>query len=374
MMTPAPKSILIVNIRLIGDVILTTPLIGLLHEAYPEAAIDLLVDRGTGEYLERDPRVRKVLYREKGKRGGGYLGTIFRSYDLAINLNASDRGNLAVLLAGKRMRVGFYDGNAPGKDFWKKLLLERALLLPTETHTARTCALIAETLGISAGRLEVKVCWNADDEAKVLGLLAGRGVSGRFFVVHPFARWIYKYWRSERFAELSDAVHERYGLTPVWSCSPSPAEKEELLRLAGLCKTRPVLVEGELNLSQLTFLLSRASLYLGLDTAISHLAASVGVPMVALYGPTFTKRWFPWNNKGGIDQRWGTPAEPGSGHCIVVQKEMPCVPCGLAGCDDTGQKESPCLIAVTLDEVLEAVRLLEPLFAEEAAPNISPEE
>lgn len=360
MLSPAPKSILIVNIRLIGDVILTTPLIGLLREAYPEATIDLLVQRGTGEFLEKDPRVRRVLYRVPGKRGGGYLGAIFRRYDLALNLNASDRGNLAVLLAGRRLRVGFYDGTDGRKDFWKKLLLERALRLPTKTHTVRTCALIAAELGIEARRLEVRVCWSAEDERRVLALIGERCGSGRFFVLHPFARWVYKYWRGERFAELSDAVAARYALTPVWTCSPDPGEIAELRRLAGLCARPPVLVTGELDLSQMTCLLSRASLYLGLDTAVSHLAASVGAPMVALYGPTFTERWFPWDNGAQLEQGWHTPDRPGGGNCLVVQKEMPCVPCGLAGCDDSGLKESPCLAAITVDEVLAAVRSLEP--------------
>ena len=67
---------LIINIRLIGDVILTTPLIGLLKEAYPDAAIDLLVNRGTGEFLEKDPRVRGVIYSNgDAQSGGGRTGS-----------------------------------------------------------------------------------------------------------------------------------------------------------------------------------------------------------------------------------------------------------------------------------------------------------
>ena len=87
-MNPIPNTILIVNIRLIGDVILTTPLIGLLKDAYPEAAIDLLVNRGTGEFLEKDPRVRKVIYSNNreisaARKRNRYLMDIFCRYDMA---------------------------------------------------------------------------------------------------------------------------------------------------------------------------------------------------------------------------------------------------------------------------------------------------
>ena len=97
--SPPPRSILVACIRLIGDVILSTPLVGLLKSAYPETEIDYLVNRGTGEFLEKDPRIRRVLYtrnREARKPVGspepGYFRKIFGRYDMAITLNASDRG------------------------------------------------------------------------------------------------------------------------------------------------------------------------------------------------------------------------------------------------------------------------------------------
>lgn len=356
-MTNLPESILIVCIRLIGDVILTTPLVGLLKEAYPDAAIDILVRKGTGEFLEKDPRVRRVLYSEKG--GRGYFRQIFLRYDLAINMNASDRGNLAVLFAGRRQRVGFYQGGAFWKDVWKRAFLTHALEFPENIPVARYCELVAQSLEIPVGSLTVKVFWDEADEARVVDLLRRRNCNGPFFVVHPFARWIYKYWKFDRFAAVSDAITDRYGLQPVWTSSPSAEEKALLADTARLCRNRPVLLSGELTLNQMTCLLRRATFYLGLDTAVTHLAASTGVPMVALYGPTFTSRWFPWHNAGDPGQ--SCPETRGvlrRGNIVVLQKDMDCVPCGKAGCDDSGEFESPCLIEIGIDEVLTAVDLL----------------
>ena len=359
---PNPQSILVVCIRLIGDVILSTPLVGLLKDAYPEAAIDMLVNRGTGEFLEKDPRVRRVLYarnREAPGPGeppaGGYLGAIFRKYDLAINMNASDRGTISVLLAGTRARVGFYSGVSVWKELWKKLFLTHPVPFPFAIHVARIGELAAKALGIPVSRLEAKIFWDDGDESAVDAALRREGISGPFFVVHPFARWRYKYWEPERFAEVSDTVAERFGLTPVWTSSPDPREKELLRETAYLCLRRPTALAGEFTLNQMTCLLSKASLYIGLDTAVSHLAATTGVPMVVLFGPTIAERWSPWNNEGPVVQQCPLPrGTQRQGGMVLIQKDWPCVPCGKAGCDDRGG-ESRCMTAIEVAEVLDAV-------------------
>lgn len=359
-MTQAPKAILISNIRLIGDVILTTPLIGLLKDAYPLAAIDLLVNRGTGEFLEKDPRVRRVIYSDGGETGtqgrkNGYLTTIFRRYDLAINMNASDRGSIAVLLASRYWRVGLYYGNQFWKDVWKRLFFSHPIPYPFPIHYARLCQVVAEKLGLTVSRLEAKVFWDALDEATVDSILSARAVKGDYFVIHPFARWRYKYWQAGKFAAVSDTIAERYGLLPVWTSSPAAEERQALAAAADLCRIRPAQIPGDLNLNQMTCLLSRSALYVGLDTAVSHLAATTGIPMVALYGPTHTDWWSPWNNAGPVAQQCPLPrGKQRTGSIIVIQRDMPCVPCGQAGCSGNGI-EPPCMLGIEVSEVLDAV-------------------
>lgn len=358
-MTIAPSTILIANIRLIGDVILTTPLIGLLKEVWPEAAIDMLVNGGTGEFLEKDPRVRTVFYVNKASGKNRYLHLIFRRYDLAINMNASDRGNIAVVLAGKRIRLGFYNSGRFWKNLWQRLLLSSPLSLPDDIPVARYCQIVAQALRIPHNNLTVEIFWDKADEARVSTMLAEQGVKGHFFVLHPFARWIYKFWDFEKFATVSDYIFERHGLQPIWTSSPSTQEKEQLRAAAGMCRHKPVMIEGELTLNQITYLIRQADFYLGLDTAISHLAASTGTPMVALYGPTFTSRWFPWYNDGSANQECpSTGAVLRLGNIVVVRKELECVPCGKAGCDDSGRFASPCIQTISVDEVVAAVDTL----------------
>ena len=363
--SPPPRSILVVCIRLIGDVILATPLVGLLKSAYPAAEIDFLVHRGTGEFLEKDPRIRTVHYtrnREGGSTTGGpepgYYLRIFRRYDMAINLNASDRGAFAVILAGRKTRVGFHPGGKRFRDAWKRLGMTHPIPYPFTIHVARMNQLAAEAIGIPVRRLEAKVFWDMEDEARVDDLLRREGVSRPFFAVHPFARWRYKYWLPDRFAKVSDAIVEEYGLRPVWSSSPDPGEMRLLRDAAGLCRFPPALSAGELTLNGMTCLLSRASLYVGLDTAVSHLAATTGVPMVVLFGPTIAERWSPWDNDGPVAQQCPLPrGTQRTRRMILIQKDWECVPCGRAGCDGKGG-ESRCITEIGVDAVLRAVREL----------------
>ncbi len=361
----SPRSILVVCIRLIGDVILSTPLVGLLKSAYPDAEIDMLVNRGTGEFLEKDPRVRTVLYtrnREARKPVGnpepGYFLKIFGRYDMAITLNASDRGNLTVLIAGRRSRIGFYQELGVLKTGWRKLFLTHPILFPGMIHVARVGQIVAEAIAIPVPRLEAKVFWDLEDERKREEFLRREGIAGPFFVIHPFARWGYKYWVADRFAKVSDEIAGEYGLRPVWTSSPDPEEVRRLREAAGLCRIRPALCAGEFTLNQMTCLLSRAALYVGLDTAVSHLAATTGIPMVVLFGPTIAERWSPWNNEGPVEQQ--CPQARGvqrAGRMILIQKDWDCVPCGKAGCDGKGG-ESRCLMEIQVPEVLDAVREL----------------
>jgi len=359
----APKTVLICTLRLIGDAILTTPLIRIIKDTYPDAAIDILAHSKVGDFFGKDPRVRQVINADyfdvdqnrHHKSGRSYMWPLFRKYDLAINMNNADRGSYSILFASNRYRVGFHHHERKG-DFWKRMLFSHPIVMRHRTlHRARLCQLIAEEIGISVDHLECRVFWDQDDERAVAEYLQEHGVSGSYFVVHPFARGVHKCWSLEHFAAVSDAVAERYGFTPVWSSSPVPGETVQLAAVAQLCRFKPVMVPGVFSINQMAYLLTRAALYIGLDTAISHLAATVNTPLVALYGPTLGSLWYPWNNQLPIREQ---PEEVRGtfrlGDTIVIQKNYDCVPCGQLGCDNAGGM-SRCLVDISVDEVLVAV-------------------
>jgi len=362
-----PHTILIINIRLIGDVVLSTPLLDILASAYPDAKIDFLVNRGTGEFLEKDPRVRRVYYSEKWQRGASlfsnnYLAGLFRKYDMALSLNASDRACLAAVVAGRRTRVGYYDARKKTGTLWRRFLMNPALPYCEDLHVVMRCREVAEAVGLASDRLRVRLYWDSADEGTVSGMLAANDVRSDFFVVHPFARWRYKYWDIERFIELSDLVARSRGLVPVWTSSPDPEEVGLLTAAAQRCATPPLVVPGTLSLNQMACLIDRATLYLGLDTAISHIAASIGTPMVALYGPTEMWRWHPWDNESSLADSGTTElsrATYRSGHIVAMQAGCDHYPCIRPHCYGEGL-ENPCMMMLSVTDVFQEINGLLP--------------
>lgn len=131
------------------------------------------------------------------------------------------------------------------------------------------------------------------------------------------------------------------GWPVVISAAPDPAElalveaiQTELVRLeAPLAHS----LAGQLSLKELAALTAQARLFIGVDSAPMHMAAAVGTPVVALFGPSGEHQWGPW----GVPMR------------IVSSTQHPCRPCGIDGCG--GGKVSDCLISLSVDEVWRAV-------------------
>lgn len=363
-MIVAPDSVLLVNTRLIGDVILATPLVQILKDSFPDVVIDFLVNRGTGEFLEKDPRIRKVIYSDKWKRsssglGSSYLVKLFRKYDLAITMNTGDRGAVAVAVASRRYRVGYAQADKPFSRFFRSLLFSHLIDFDDNIHIIGLCRQIAHSLGLPNNQLLVRLFWDSFDDGQVKGLLGKEIQSTGYFVIHPFARWRYKYWDTKRFAEVSDRLARIYGLQPVWTSSPDKKEIALLHEAAAGCSIKPLLIPGTLSLNQMACLLNGAALYVGLDTAITHIAASTGVPMVALYGPTELWRWHPWDNENSQHEpvAFGYRGTIRSGRMVTLQAGCEHYPCIRPHC--YGETENPCMMALTADDVCrEAAQVL----------------
>jgi heptosyltransferase-3 len=117
-------------------------------------------------------------------------------------------------------------------------------------------------------------------------------------------------------------------------------------------------VSGRLDFNQLVTLLKRAALYIGPDTSVSHLAAASGVPVIAIFGPTNPVRWAPWPADGNARFTQRGPLQH-AGNVTLLQSELPCVPCGRAGCEDHRQSRSDCLVDIGPERVIaEATKIL----------------
>ena len=336
------RSILVIKLRHIGDVLLTTPAFRALRVAYPGAKIYAVVNSGTADMLTLNPNIDEVIPLKKGQGMLRELEFIKRvralKPDLAINMTEGDRGAIMALLSGARYRIGV---DPEGEGFFgKKFLYSHTVGYPRmRTHRVFMDLGLLAPLGIKADKPRLELYFSPDDAMAVESLLKTNGITDgdRIAVVHPTSRWLFKCWRDEAAAGVIDYLEGR-GIKVILTSGPEKKELDKIASIISLTKNKPVDLSGRLTLKQLAALIKRSLLYFGVDTAPMHMAAAVGTPVVALFGPSDSKVWGPFSDKSKV---------------IALEDRFDCMPCHQDGCG--GSKKSRCLEAITEEETITAI-------------------
>lgn len=358
----APRRILLIKFKHIGDVLLMTPLARVLRENYPGATLSVLVFGATGVLLEGNPWIDTVRCYE---RGSGIVALVrlylwlFRSrFDLVIDLSGGgDRGAICTWVTGARDRLGHLLTRVP----WQRNLSNRLAynrMQPEPDHEEHT--LLRDLKMVSPFNLHYEglhVTLPVEDRAmnKVAGLLAQEGVNPgvSICVMHATSRWMFKCLPPPTMAKVADAITLTYGIKVVLTCAAIDGEMRYVAEMMAKVETSPIVLGGRLNLKEMAALLKRATLYVGVDTAPSHMAAALDIPSLVIFGPTKPHLWGPWPN-GTLEQPY--PRGGGShqaGKHRVCRLDWPCIPCDRAGCD--GSKVSRCLMEISPEFIMENI-------------------
>ncbi|HUP93400.1 MAG TPA: glycosyltransferase family 9 protein [Burkholderiales bacterium] len=336
-----PERILVVVTRRIGDVLLATPVLRSLKNAWPRARIDVLVFAGTGGFLAGNRDVDHVLTvpeRPDLVTHLKLLSSIARRYDLALSLLPGDRPTLYAWIAGKR-RAGLQLPD--GKSRWKHALLDAWVPFDdTESHTVRMHLALLAVIGVEP-IADVAPSWTRADETQAEDALAPLG-GARYAVMHPYPKFRYKMWTEEGWVRVGRWLEEQ-GLKVVLTGAPGAAERAYVARVASQIPN-VVDLSGALSLGGVACVISGAAAYVGPDTAITHAAAALGVPTVALFGPTNPVKWGPWPAEHSVAANpWHRKGSQAAGCVRLVQGEGPCVPCGGEGCEKHIDSAADCL-------------------------------
>lgn len=327
-----PQNILVIKLRYLGDVLLATPTLHALKAAYPMARVTALVNRGTEEMLIGNPDVDQILCLDRGTivEQCRFVSDVrHRRFDMVVDLTDGDRAALLTRISGAPIRIGF---NAEQR--WTGRCYTTVVHGEAGAHRIERDLAALTPLKISATDRIPRLWLTNEDEARADALLAKVAVRSDqpLVVIQPGARYWFKAWPTERFAELADRLTERFGCQVVVSGSHQEAEltklvikqaKSPLLTIAGLSPIRT-----------LAALLKRAALFVGNDSGAMHIATAVGTPVVALFGPSNPAEWGP---RGG-------PAE-------VIYKGLDCRVCFHPTCQ---RGEQNCMKLITVDEVMHA--------------------
>jgi len=352
-----PRSALIVVTRRIGDVLLATAVVRSLKKAWPETALDMLVFDGTEGIIAANPDVRRVLTVSERPRLGEHArlySKLFRRYDLALSLVPSDRSTLYAFGAG-RQRLGLLLDTR--KEAWKRRFLDQWVPFDdVNTHTVRMDLALVEAVGVTP-EPEVVVSWAASDESRVVALTEAR-TKRPLAVLHPYPKFNYKMWHGTGWSDIARWLDDR-GYQIALTGSADPAEISYTAALAAEMPAGTINLSGELTLGGTACLLSRASIYVGPDTATTHIAAALGIPTVALFGPSNPVKWGPWPKGYPHDQNpWHRVGSARVGNVFLVQGPGTCVPCLLEGCDRKIESYSDCLQTLSSATVITAASSL----------------
>lgn len=338
---------LFIKLRHIGDVLLATPVFHALKLAFPNVHLAVVVKEGTDEMLTLNPDVDELFVLKKGASlyDEWRMVTELRSrhFDLAINMTEGDHGVLLAWLSGASKRIGL---DPLGRGFIGKrfLLTHMVCRSPSDTRpkALQDMDLLAPLGVVGPEMPQLSFYYLPSHAEAVAQLLMQEGVppGTPYVVIHPTSRWQFKCWRDEAVAELVDILEQR-GYRVVMTAAPDEKELTRVERILGLCKTQPVVLAGKLGLKQLGALIAKARLFVGVDSAPMHMAAALGTPVVALFGPSDYRVWGPFSPKA---------------HIVVKTDMFPCIPCQQDGCG--GSKRSDCLEAIQVDEVVLAIEQL----------------
>ncbi len=350
-----PGQILVACTRRIGDVLLATPLVRSLRRAWPAAAIDMLVFRGTEAIVAANPDLRAVITVGESDSLGERVGTfrtLWNRYDLACSTQTSDRTTFYAAAAG-RMVVGMLDpAQAPS---WKRGLLDAWIPFDDRhVHTVSAGLALCSVLGVPQVP-EVVVAWNDADEEQALQALPFNPNNVPYAVLHVSPKFPYKKWTVDGWTQLAHALSAD-GLRPVIVAGPESNEVEQADAIARRA-SGAINLAGKLRLAAVGALLADARAYVGTDTAVTHMAAAIGVPTVALFGPSNPVKWGPWP-KGypGPESPWEMVGSKRVGNVTLVQGHAACVPCLEEGCERRVSSLSDCLQHLPAGRVIGAVR------------------
>jgi heptosyltransferase-2 len=333
--------ILVMRYRFIGDTVLTVPFLRNLRAAYPAARIDLMLEPFSGQVIEGCPYVDRIIpfefktihaYSTPSQRGriSGYIHywKMIRAqrYDAVFVLKRSLSSALLALAAGVPRRVGF---STEGRGF----ALTDPVLYRQDQHEVENFLDCLRVLDIPVQSRDLELWPSSEGGRKVSSLFieAGWKPEDLKVVIHAAASLPAKQWPLDRFAEVMAALKKKRTVRFIYTGAKSDAALYEEIEKRGpfeglnLC--------GLTNLHENLSVYRAADLFFGVDSGPMHMAAAVGIPVIALFGPTDERKWGPW----------------GDGHAVIT-KRLLCHPCKPHKCSD-----NECMKQITAQEALETV-------------------
>ncbi len=348
------KRILVIKPSSLGDVIHSLPLIHALKRQYPSSYIGWVIQRNLVSLLEADPNIDEIIpieipsTSEPSANIGTYVRAMFKTvtwikalrkkfienpYDLVLDLHASFRSGLIGIMNPHGFRVGLADAKELNTFFQSKLIYS----VPGKPHAIDKILSFSDFLQITVDFCDFKLFLGDAAELEASSFLEKCGINrpSRIVYANPATRWATKFWNERAWAELADKLILELNVRVIFGGASS--ELSHVLKIVSLMNQEPLVAAGSLSPIGAAALIKASDIYVGVDSGPMHMAALLGIPVVALFGPTDPAKVGPY----------------GPGHAVVRVEELSCLGCRKSICDD-----KLCLDKISADRVLDEIKRL----------------
>jgi lipopolysaccharide heptosyltransferase II len=329
--------VLIIKFSSLGDIILSTAAIRAIREKLGgNYKISFLVGEEGRDVLLRSPYIDELIVcdlkgNDKGLSGILKLGAMLRrkNFDLVIDLQNNRKSHILSFLTLARNRYG-YDNKKFGFLLNRRIRDEKPALEPVQ-HQFR----ILKMLDIDLKEQRLELWPSAQDEQYIEELLSAQWLSAHQKIIginiSASQRWASKNWPQGHIVKLCEGLGTRDMRVVITGTQKDTAQASALLDSVKNAKLINACARTSVN--QLACLIKRCSVYVSGDSSPLHIAAAVGTPFVALFGPTDPRRHL-----------------PAAGNCALIKKGLACSPCYKSKC-----RSKKCMELITPEEVLEAI-------------------
>ncbi len=320
------KKILILRYRFIGDTVLTIPFIKNLKNNLPQTKIDILVSPNSGELIEGNPDISKIIYLdtsrfhkyEHGLKEQRLTYNSFLScakalrketYDLAFVLKRSFSSALLAFLSGAKYKIGF---NTEFRGF----LLSHRIKYDRNSHELENFLRCLDPLNIKHKKYIPEIFTTKEEETKPHNFLSNLDRFKPKVLIHATSAHPYKAWAKHYFAKLIDSLYKEIDAQFIFT--GADLDRDVYDEIINLCTNKEKLIFlnlcGLLTLRECYALYKELSLAICVDSGNAHLAASANIPTYVLYGPTRPECWLPVGK---------------SVYPLRIKQLLPCQPCDV---------------------------------------------
>jgi heptosyltransferase-1 len=314
-----PRSILIIRLGAIGDVVFASALIPVLRRSFPETRLIWLIDEAYADLLIHNPRLDRVATWPRARwrklRRQRRYGTLWREFrelvgslraerfDWVLDLQGLMKSGLWAWLSGGRSRIGL--GSREGSQYLMTRCIGRRT--PFSTTIGSEYRKLAQELGLDPGAFGMDLALSHSSIEAARHITASQGIAGPYAVLCPLTTRPQKHWLDEYWATLSRTIAARYGWPVILLGGAGEVERSRSIA----ARAGPELknLAGQTPLGVAGALIREASLVVGVDTGLTHMGIALGRPTVALFGST------------------APYLDTGSDHAVVLYQALPCSPC-----------------------------------------------